>query len=750
LLQAQQIVRNKKIEFIEELSDELDQSFHRFQTVKPEPAVPAEAEEVGLEDMSLVEEQDLEESLAISDMVSKAEVRFTQAIYALNQRLAILNGGRPVKNDSNPCGPLQIGKALRAAATCLPLEAELKVKIYHRFDRLLQKNIGICYEEMNNDLAKAGILPNIRFEVPKKHRPASPPPQAPPPESQLQAEDEGQYASDAGYQPAPAQMQQAPGQAPASTQPPAAGGPGVDFFGRALAASQPTGQAAPQGQQAATPAGQAGGAPQVSAVGPTPTAGGLRELLSRASAAGQLPATQVPANATIAPAQSLQVALSDLQHRLSQVDVSATGRLGPEDIKRNLIESLGANPETGEPMSLGERDSQTIDIMGLLYEHIERENLLQKSIQDLLNKLQVPMIRVALQEEEFLDDEQHPARKFFNTVADAGELWLEDNAEESPTLQKMNTAIDNIVDGYRGDNEVFKDRLTDLDKHIKVLSRKATLAEKRHVEAARGQEKLESARELARRLIDKLVVKYKPPKFVESVLTKPWCDVLALTVLRHGDDSEQWTEALTVAKTLIFSIRDDLDEKVKANLRKRVDWVREQLATGLAQVGYFEQDIQDLLANLEACHRWSLAEEREDEEQQPAALSKPVHAPDAAAEVVPKPASKPEQLELTESEKAMMAKIRLLPFGTWFELQIGENQEWLKRKMSWYSPLTGRCLFVNNRGAVAEERSLSQLAQEMARGTARLYRPNNKPLIDRAMAAIFGRLKKLTSREAST
>ena len=71
---------------------------------------------------------------------------------------------------------------------------------------------------------------------------------------------------------------------------------------------------------------------------------------------------------------------------------------------------------------------------------------------------------------------------------------------------------------------------------------------------------------------------------------------------------------------------------------------------------------------------------------------------------------------------------------------------WTKRKLSWYSPVTGRCLFVNNRGAMAEEMTLHELAIGMSNDSARVFIANSKPLVDRAFESIFKKLKNLVSR----
>jgi hypothetical protein len=55
--------------------------------------------------------------------------------------------------------------------------------------------------------------------------------------------------------------------------------------------------------------------------------------------------------------------------------------------------------------------------------------------------------------------------------------------------------------------------------------------------------------------------------------------------------------------------------------------------------------------------------------------------------------------------------------------------------------VTGRCLFVNARGAKVEDRTISALARDLVRGTARVVVEHRERLIDRAWKAIMSAFK---------
>ena len=101
---------------------------------------------------------------------------------------------------------------------------------------------------------------------------------------------------------------------------------------------------------------------------------------------------------------------------------------------------------------------------------------------------------------------------------------------------------------------------------------------------------------------------------------------------------------------------------------------------------------------------------------------------------------------MSTEEQARFEQLKLLAFGTWFEFTINQQGEKVRRKLSWFSPVTSKCLFVNARGAKAEERSLEQLARDLVRGNAEIWEQEDLSLIDRAWRSIKDTLKGITGR----
>jgi hypothetical protein len=89
--------------------------------------------------------------------------------------------------------------------------------------------------------------------------------------------------------------------------------------------------------------------------------------------------------------------------------------------------------------------------------------------------------------------------------------------------------------------------------------------------------------------------------------------------------------------------------------------------------------------------------------------------------------------------------LRQLPFGTWFDFDAPGGAV-VRRKLAWYSPMSGRCLLVTRRGQRTEDLTLVQLARPIASGRVHEVQPQRDSLLDRAWHGLTGVLRQATPR----
>src|SRR3546814_7849782 len=141
----------------------------------------------------------------------------------------------------------------------------------------------------------------------------------------------------------------------------------------------------------------------------------------------------------------------------------------------------------------------------MLYGQIEEEVRADAPGAALIRRLQLPLLRVALQDRAFFVRGHHPARRLLNTVAESAAKWLDKDDYDPQMLLTLQQAVTHVVENYDGDDAVFDARNGKLETHLQAQVRKAELHERRPVEAARGKEKLEVATLSATQTLDALI-----------------------------------------------------------------------------------------------------------------------------------------------------------------------------------------------------------------------------------------------------
>lgn len=180
---AMRLVRLRRRELEEGFQRELMAGF-RALTSSTEARRVVRETRLDESDLSLVDNEALEQSIAIDSMTAKARARNALALSHLTMRLDHLLPQREVNEHNNPLDPRQVTRAFAAAADVLELEIAPRLVIFKLFDKFVMSQLGGLYDEANRTLIELGILPTLKGTVGGRRSEAAPSAGAP----QAQAE----------------------------------------------------------------------------------------------------------------------------------------------------------------------------------------------------------------------------------------------------------------------------------------------------------------------------------------------------------------------------------------------------------------------------------------------------------------------------------------------------------------------------------------------------------------------------------
>ena len=99
-----------------------------------------------------------------------------------------------------------------------------------------------------------------------------------------------------------------------------------------------------------------------------------------------------------------------------------------------------------------------------------------------------------------------------------------------------------------------------------------------------------------------------------------------------------------------------------------------------------------------------------------------------------------EEAKLSEAEAVILESLRGAVFGSWYEFADIVPGSWVRRKLAWYSTVTGHCLLTDGDGQ-GTETTLANIARRVHSGHARPFVPSQGNLLDRALNVVLSRLK---------
>lgn len=613
-------------------------------------------------ELSVVDKGEFEDWLTIRVMVTKADTRYRGELLQLKLRLDNL-GIANATGHHNPLGPSLVCEAFHSGLSQLRATREVEKVCLRVFEQTVLQQLGPLYEELNNILIRHGVLPDLDLskylseqagvkgdEKPAQARPAPPRPEEKP-ATAPEPEPEKAAASENATRRKP-------------------GMPGSGFRGYAQAAQTAF----------AT----------------------VRNLLNTltASRVARGDPEPVPFQPNARPLSS-----GELQRELQQLQAQAMDS-GAEvaPLRERVVEKIR---ESGDNR-LDDEQQGTLDVVDRFFRSVVESPKLSDYAQQRMRQLEVPVLKVVMRDPAFFDDQESPVRGVMNRLAQLGVK----GGRLNPVVQRrVDELVHRITTDFEQDTGVFEHTVQELD----TLIDRQNLVYRRNVErvtaAAEGAQKVAESKKAVTEVLNQKLGGRKVPKAVLSLLDGGWRDLLSLTWIRQGPDSQLWQDYLAVIDSLL-SFADDPDSAINLPELLRV--------------------IQDGLASISSNHMPSSQIRNELKQFL-------VRRPDKSPELVEIPPAKPDQIDakkLSDREQRSLQRwinrAQKLRTGDWLrDQEKPEEPQYIR--LVWIARGFSRFVFVNHQGMRVVELELEALARHMRKGIIVPDSQYERPLVDESV-----------------
>ncbi|MCQ6260241.1 DUF1631 domain-containing protein [Pseudomonas sp. Q11] len=444
-----------------------------------------------------------------------------------------------------------------------------------------------------------------------------------------------------------------------------------------------------------------------------------------------------------APAQPIST--RDLLRLLSHLQqyVPAPAIEDEFDLRSQLEQLLTrVSVRSGKSRVVDVADEDVINLISMMFEFILDDHNLPDSFKALIARLQIPMLKVAVQDKSFFSRGNHPARRLLNEIAAAATGWGDcDDHQRDSLYLRIEQVVQRLLNDFVDDPAIFSELLADFLAFTSDERRRSELLEQRIRDAEEGRAKAELARLRVEGVLNQVMLGKVLPQAVVEFVQHAWSQVLLLTCFKHGKYSAEWQADVLTLEQLIWSVQHHEEPDAGLRLLTIVPQLLKALREGLSRSAFDPFATGEFFSELEALHVQAL-ERMGQATEQTQSFNSPVMVEVSEKIVLRTTQKAPEESAAVHlpADDVGLLQVDQLRLGSWVEFQE-EDDNSLRCKLAAIIEATGKYVFVNRTGLKVLEHSRTSLALEFRRDAARLL--DDTLLFDRALESVLGNLRQL-------
>ena len=453
-------------------------------------------------------------------------------------------------------------------------------------------------------------------------------------------------------------------------------------------------------------------------------AGGLARGADHAEAVlgrlNRLIGRQVPEFVNTSRAQpasaTLKAAIADAQQGINRrLTAGASGAFAHGVVSTPaLLEELHQRKQQLKQAASTPAERATIEIVALLFQSILTEERIPAAIRVWFARLQMPVLRVAVGEPDFFATVDHPARRLIDRMGACVMGFDAKTRNVGDMLEREIKRVVQVVEAYPDTGRrVFQTVLTEFEKFLEHYFKNENEASRKGVSLAQQVEQRETLAIQYTIELRKMLNEVPVQEGVREFLFHVWADVLAMSAVNSGNQSDETKAMKRAAADLIWSASAKVSREERAEVIRRLPPLLKNLRDGMRHAGMSaakqDEHIQSLNNSLAAAFTAKAAVIPHERLEELMARLETLEELLPDAEVVEIDESMVLDLSGHESSElevvaeggsmptpAMLAWARELQVGSWYMLDYRNRNEAVQ--LAWQGLRRQLALFVSQQG----------------------------------------------------
>ena len=247
-------------------------------------------------------------------------------------------------------------------------------------------------------------------------------------------------------------------------------------------------------------------------------------------------------------------------------------------------------------------DKLTIEIVGMLFDHVLQDEQVPAEIKAVLSRLQFPVLKVALVDAEFFASSTHPARRLIDRLASTAAGWEPYGDENQRYKKEVERVVQQVQERFDRDLGLFDQLLGEFDAFI------AEMPTREADPVARAKRALEEAEKREVLVINTTIQVRRAFEHVEleqylrDFLVGPWVQALVSATLRD-EQTPGFSKAFRqVIHDMVWSVQPKMSADERKRLVALIPVMTRVLRDGMTMIQMPESEQQNFLKQLMASH----------------------------------------------------------------------------------------------------------------------------------------------------
>ena len=431
-------------------------------------------------------------------------------------------------------------------------------------------------------------------------------------------------------------------------------------------------------------------------------------------------AAQTAGSAQYLGHSEILTALSDVQKQPEFINPTEL-KFDSNAIKQSVLSSIAKQSGGVVTKRINQIAEKTINFIEMIFDAIIDDDSISDTIKTLLLRLQIPVIKASMLDQEFFIYDDHPARVLLDKIAETGIGVTDRDNEIYNTLDKI---IHKIVSEYDLHTGTFQDALDVLSKFI---NRRERIAKEKE-EAEQQKVLKEHARNTILKTLRSVTQNKRLPESIHALVLRRWPTLLFNHYVDFGKENDAWVHIVEILRDIIESIQppetpEDL-ARMKANRTELTNLAREYLS----RTNQSKKDLDSVISDLESTYDFI-------EEKSNFATEQVESAIEAISSEEPE--EKPALPKVEEAPKQVLPP-NIMP-GMWFKVYTGEDTRPRRCKLSVIIVGESKLVFVNYAGEFIIEKSFDEFSEELDLYQSKIIMDHS--VFDHALHSVITKIK---------